>query len=68
MNRSDQKGKFTAAGTNIEEVKQLNAQSGMTYNEAKAYIAKTTGGHHTEIFSDTNVEEVKRKNQALENE
>ncbi|MEH6944712.1 hypothetical protein [Bacillus sp. JJ722] len=30
--------KYTVAGTNIEEVKQLNANSGLTYNEIKALI------------------------------
>ncbi|AIF43124.1 MULTISPECIES: hypothetical protein [Virgibacillus] len=38
-------------------------QSGLTYNQAKEFIAKTTGGHGTNIYSNTNVEEVKRKNQ-----
>ncbi|WP_280637218.1 hypothetical protein [Alkalihalobacillus sp. BA299] len=32
--------KTTVAGTNIEEVKRLNAQSGLTYNEVKALLAK----------------------------
>ncbi|WP_158211693.1 hypothetical protein [Alkalihalobacterium alkalinitrilicum] len=35
--------KTTITGTNIEEVKQLNAQSGLTYNEAKALLAKQKG-------------------------
>ncbi|MBM7643870.1 ribosomal protein L7/L12 [Scopulibacillus daqui] len=56
-----QKSKLTLAGTDIEKVKRLNSQSGMSYNEAKAFIAKTTGGHHTDIYSDTDAEEVKRK-------
>ncbi|MDO6450448.1 gamma-type small acid-soluble spore protein [Oceanobacillus profundus] len=55
--------KYTAAGTNIAAVKQSNEQSGMSYNEAKEYIARTTGGHGTAIYSDTNIEEVRKKNQ-----
>ncbi|GGE29335.1 hypothetical protein GCM10011391_04840 [Pullulanibacillus camelliae] len=43
----------TIAGTDINQVKEQNAQSGLSYNEAKAFIAKNMGGHGTEIFSDT---------------
>lgn len=32
--------KYTISGTDIEEVKRLNAHSGLTYNEVKALIAK----------------------------
>ncbi|WP_042346877.1 hypothetical protein [Bacillus massiliigorillae] len=39
-NENTHTGKFTVAGTNIEEVKQLNAHSGLTYNEIKALIQK----------------------------
>ncbi|WP_338453151.1 gamma-type small acid-soluble spore protein [Niallia oryzisoli] len=56
-------GRYTVSGTNIDEVKRLNAQSGMSYNEVKAYLAQTTGGHGTRNFSNTEIEEVKRKNQ-----
>ncbi|AGK54083.1 gamma-type small acid-soluble spore protein [Bacillus sp. 1NLA3E] len=55
----------TIVGTNIDEVKRLNAQSGLSYNEAKELLARTTGGHGTEMYSNTDVEEVKRKNQKL---
>ncbi|MBW8348792.1 gamma-type small acid-soluble spore protein [Bacillus sp. IITD106] len=54
---------FTIAGTNIDAVKRANERSGMSYNEVKELLAKTTGGRGTWIYSDTNVEEVKRKNQ-----
>ena len=54
---------FTVVGTNIDAVKRQNERSGMSYNEVKELLAKTTGGHGTGIYSDTNVEEVKRKNQ-----
>ena len=54
---------FTVAGTNIDAVKRQNESSGMSYNEVKELLAQTTGGHGTGIYSDTDVEEVKRKNQ-----
>ncbi|MBX8946253.1 MULTISPECIES: gamma-type small acid-soluble spore protein [Lysinibacillus] len=50
---------FTAAGTNINEVKQKNAQAGLSYNEVKALLAKS-GGHGTSIYSDTDIDEVKQ--------
>ncbi|WP_226036221.1 gamma-type small acid-soluble spore protein [Aquibacillus saliphilus] len=46
-------GNFSISGTDIDEVKQKNEQSGMSYNEVKAYIAKTTGGQRTNQLSDT---------------
>ena len=55
--------KYTAAGTNIETVKQSNEQSGMSYNEAKEYIARTSGGSGTAIYSDTNAEQIRKQNQ-----
>lgn len=55
--------KYAAAGTNIETVKQSNEQSGMSYNEAKEFIARMTGGHGTGIYSDTDAEQVRKKNQ-----
>lgn len=35
--------KYTEVGTDIEKVKQQNANSGMSYNEVKEYLAKTMG-------------------------
>ncbi|MCJ8008327.1 gamma-type small acid-soluble spore protein [Lederbergia wuyishanensis] len=61
--KSNQQDTFTVAGTNIDAVKRANERSGMSYNEVKELLAKTTGGRGTWIYSDTNVEEVKRKNQ-----
>lgn len=52
---------FTIAGTNINAVKRENARSGMSYNEVKELLAKTTGGHGTSIYSDTNIEEVRKE-------
>ncbi|WP_330948481.1 gamma-type small acid-soluble spore protein [Virgibacillus sp. MG-45] len=40
--------------------KDLNTE--MSYNEAKEWIAKTTGGHGTSIYSDTDVAEVRKQN------
>jgi hypothetical protein len=31
---------FTSAGTDIEEVKRLNAQSGLSYNQVKQLLAE----------------------------
>lgn len=52
---------FTSAGTNIDEVKRKNAQSGLSYNEIKEILVKT-GGYGTASYSDTNNEEIKQKN------
>jgi hypothetical protein len=52
--------RYTVVGTDIEEVKRLNAQSGLSYNEVKELLAKM-GGKGTAIYSDTNLEEVKQK-------
>ncbi|MDM5335207.1 gamma-type small acid-soluble spore protein [Ureibacillus composti] len=52
--------RFTEAGTDIEEVKRKNAESGLSYKEVYELLAKT-GGHNTKVFSDTDTEEVKRK-------
>ncbi|MBM7570538.1 gamma-type small acid-soluble spore protein [Aquibacillus albus] len=53
--------KFTVSGTNIDDVKKKNQHSGMSYNEAKEYIARTTGGHNTNKFSNTNAEQVRNE-------
>ncbi|WP_102692975.1 hypothetical protein [Rummeliibacillus pycnus] len=37
--------KFTSVGTDIEEVKRQNAQSGPTYNEIKEIIADNDAGN-----------------------
>lgn len=58
-----EQGKFTSVGTNIDDVKRKNAESGLSYNEVKEILAKT-GGHGTKIYSDTDVEQVKKENQS----
>ncbi|GAA0340148.1 gamma-type small acid-soluble spore protein [Oceanobacillus oncorhynchi subsp. oncorhynchi] len=61
--QKNQDKQFTAAGTNIEAVKKANQNSGMSYNEVKEFLAKTTGGHGAEIYSDTDLEDVSAQNQ-----
>ncbi|PEZ03307.1 hypothetical protein CN326_18435 [Bacillus sp. AFS018417] len=36
----DKEKKYTVVGTDIEEVKELNKKSGLTYNEVKQLLAK----------------------------
>ncbi|MDW0116691.1 gamma-type small acid-soluble spore protein [Sporosarcina thermotolerans] len=52
--------KLTEAGTDIDEVKRQNANSGLSYNEIMAIIAHTNG-KGTAQYSDTDPEEVKRQ-------
>jgi hypothetical protein len=61
MENNQKNNNFTVAGTNINQVKKLNDQSGMSYNEVKEWMAKNTGGHGTALYSNTDVEEVKRQ-------
>ncbi|MDR4948213.1 hypothetical protein [Neobacillus cucumis] len=37
---SPSKKRFTKVGTDIEEVKRLNSQSGLSYNEVKILLAQ----------------------------
>jgi hypothetical protein len=62
-NNNNNQDTYTVVGTNIAEVKRQNENSGLSYNEVKELLAKTTGGHGTAFYSDTNIEEVRRKNQ-----
>lgn len=55
--------RYTLAGTDIEAIKEQSRRSGMSYNETKEWITKTTGGRGTNVFSNTDAETVKRKNQ-----
>ncbi|MUV36485.1 hypothetical protein JNUCC1_00287 [Lentibacillus sp. JNUCC-1] len=47
-----------------DEVLKQARTSGLTYNQAKAYIARTTGGKGTHIYSNTDTEAVRQKNAA----
>jgi hypothetical protein len=59
--------RFTIVGTNIDEVIQKNAQSGLSYNQVKELLAKT-GGKGTAAYSNTNFDEMKtRLNQSVSN-
>lgn len=58
--------KRTVVGTDIEVVKEQARKSGLSYNEAKEWIAETTGGRDTGIYSDTDREAVRRKNMQSE--
>ncbi|WP_050615240.1 hypothetical protein [Bacillus testis] len=42
----NKKSGFTVTGTNIQEVKELNAKSGLTYNQIKELIAKEYLSRH----------------------
>jgi hypothetical protein len=59
-------GNFTVAGTDIEEIKRKNADSGLSYNEVKELLAKTTGGRGTSIYSDTDPSEVRKQISSME--
>ena len=54
---------FTVSGTSIDAVKRQNELSGLSYNEVKELLAKSTGGYGTGIYSDTTTRSVKRENQ-----
>ncbi|MCG7333808.1 gamma-type small acid-soluble spore protein [Sporosarcina sp. ACRSM] len=60
MESNDPK-KYTEAGTDIEEVKRQNANSGLTYNEIKEVLAKSCG-FGTGQYSDTDAEAVREQN------
>jgi len=53
--------KYTVVGTDIEAVKEQARNSGLSYNEAIEWIAKTTGGRGTNVYSDTDIEAVKKQ-------
>lgn len=56
----------TIVGTDLEAMKEQARKSGLSYNEAKEWIAKTTGGHGTDIYSDTDAEAIREKNKQSE--
>jgi len=59
--------KYTVVGTDIEAMKDQARRSGLSYNEAIEFIARTTGGRGTQVYSDTDVDAVKRKLEQSEN-
>ncbi|MCP8967788.1 gamma-type small acid-soluble spore protein [Ectobacillus ponti] len=52
--------KYTIVGTDIEEVRRRNAQSGLSYRQVKDLLAQT-GGRGTAVYSKTNAEEVRSR-------
>ena len=62
MVENNDTSRYTIVGTDIEDVKRRNSQSGMSYNEVKAFLARTTGGHGTNMYSNTNAKKVREKN------
>ena len=54
---------YTVSGTNIDEVKRNNAQSGLTYNEVKELLAQTTGNEDEGSYSQSDISEVKNNHQ-----
>ncbi|HLR70127.1 MAG TPA: hypothetical protein VK085_01700 [Pseudogracilibacillus sp.] len=59
--------KYTIVGTDIEAIQEQARRSGLSYNEAIEFIARTTGGRGTHVYSDTDIEAVKRKNEQSQN-
>ena len=53
-----QQRKYTVAGTDIDEVKRQNAQSGMSYNEVKRMMEHNES-IDTASLSNTNIEQVR---------
>jgi hypothetical protein len=47
---------YTVAGTDINEVKRLNASSGLSYNEALNILAQT-GGYSSSAFLRNNMKD-----------
>lgn len=54
------------SGVDSESMIEQARKSGLSYNEAKEWIAKTTGGRDTHIYSDTDVEAVRKQNEQSE--
>lgn len=54
------------SGVDSEAMIEQARKSGLSYNEAKEWIAKTTGGRDTHIYSDTDVEAVRKQNEQSE--
>lgn len=56
-----QNQKYSISGTDIEEVKRKNAESGLSYKEVLEHLAKT-GGKNTKVNSGTKGMEVENQN------
>lgn len=60
-NNQNKAGSYTQSGTDIEEVKRNNANSGLTFNEVKQLIAKTVGSEQAEFGSEPNFQKHQKK-------
>lgn len=60
-NNQNKTGSYTQSGTDIEEVKRNNANSGLTFNEVKQLIAKTVGSEQAEFGSEPNIQNQQKK-------
>lgn len=58
----EKSNKYTVVGTDIAAIKEQARKSGLSYNEAKEWIAQKTGGHDTHIYSDTDIAAVQEQN------
>lgn len=47
--------KFTVVGTDIEEVKRLNANSGMSYNELNEWFARKMNSENGKNMNGTSI-------------
>ncbi|GGA38309.1 hypothetical protein [Psychrobacillus lasiicapitis] len=47
--------KYTVVGTDIEEVKRLNANSGMSYNELNEWFARKMNGENGKNVNGTSI-------------
>jgi len=52
---------YTVSGTNIEEVKRNNEHSGLTYNQVKELLAKTTGTQDEGNYSQSQISAIKNQ-------
>jgi len=66
MANFNQQPNKTSAGTNIQEVRQQNAQSSSGAGAGASASAGAAGQFGTEFASETNAQEVKKQNQAAE--
>lgn len=52
----------------IEKLQEIAQEKGLTYNQAKAYIAKTSGGTDTAKYSNTDFEKMREELATKRNE
>lgn len=52
----------------VEKLQEIAQQKGLTYNQAKMYIAKTSGGTDTAKYSNTDFEKIREELATKRNE